>query len=250
MKILLLCALVFCGVNAQSQDVNVLMKQANNYERALKEDSALLKYKEVLATNPNNLQALVKSSLLISAAGARQTNKAVQKEDYEAAKMFGDKALVADSNSVDAMYAKGLSILKMSQVEQENKKKAALIKEAHSYAAKALIITPTHGKSNFLLGKWNFDLVTTAWTKKAAVSVLYGGMPDASIENALLYMENCRGAEPYFVENFLELAKAYKFNNNPSKAIEVLTQLVKLPNRTADDKAWKDEGKKMLNEMK
>lgn len=249
MKKILLFLFAFCSMCAQSQDINVLLKQALNDERALKEDSAMVKYKEVLSTNGDNMQALIKTSLLTLAAGARQSDKKVQKGYYETAQMFADKALKVDTNNADALYAKGLTILKMSETEQENKKIAILVKEAHQYAAKALSINPNHGKANFLLGKWNFDMVTTAWTKKAALNVLYGGIPDATIENVFLYMEKCRSLEPYFVQNFLELAKAYKFNNNPSKATEVLTQLVKLPIRTADDKGWKEEGKKMLSEM-
>ena len=157
--------------------------------------------------------------------------------------------MAVDSNNVDAIYAKGFALLKVIATEQENKKIAALEKEVYVFAAKALAINPNHGRANFLMGKWNFDLVTTAWTKKTALNVLYGGIPDASIENALMYMEKCRAAEPYFMQNFLELAKAYKFNNNPSKAIEILSQLVKLPYRTADDKGWKEDGKKILSEL-
>jgi hypothetical protein len=38
-------------------------------------------------------------------------------------------------------------------------------------------------------------------------------------------------------------------DNKPPKAIEVLQKLVKLPIRTADDAAYKEEGKKMLTEL-
>jgi hypothetical protein len=45
------------------------------------------------------------------------------------------------------------------------------------------------------------------------------------------------------------LAKSYKANNNPSKAIEILQQLVKLPIRTPDDAALKAEGQKLLDSL-
>ena len=249
MKKLLLFFFVVCAGKSFSQDINVLLKQGVNYERVLKEDSAILKYKEVLATSAENVQSLIKISILTTAAGARQADKQTQKQYFENAKSYADKALAVDSSNIDAIYAKGFALFKMIGTEQENKKVAALEKEVYVCASKALSINPNHGRANFLMGKWNVDLVTTAWTKKAALNVLYGGIPDASIENALLYMEKCRTAEPYFLQNFLELAKAYKFNNNPSKAIEVLNQLVKLPYRTADDKGWKEEAKKILSEL-
>ena len=222
---------------------------ALNYERALKEDSALLKYKTILAADSLNVTALIKISLLNASNSARQTAVISKHELLNTAKYFADKALLIDSSNCDAIYARGLAALELSNIESENKKMVIFLREAYNYAYKSLKNNPNHGKSNFLMGKWNFIIVNTAWTKKATVKVLYGGIPDASIDNAILFMEKCKSAEPYFVQNFLELAKAYKFNNNPSKAIEILYMLVKLPNRTPDDAIWKAEGKKLLNEM-
>ena len=49
---------------ASAQDVAVLMKVAQNYERDLKENEALEQYKLVLANDPNNMKALVKTAEL------------------------------------------------------------------------------------------------------------------------------------------------------------------------------------------
>lgn len=117
------------------------------------------------------------------------------------------------------------------------------------YSDRALALNPNHGKANYILGKWNYEVSTLSWVKKAAVKVAYGGMGSASLDSAYKYMERCRTLEPYYVQNFLDLAKAYKNDYKPSKAIEVLNQLVKLPTRTADDVALKAEGKQMLSEM-
>ena len=245
------CLLLFILITTKNfaQEINVLLKQALNYERALKEDSALLKYKTILAADSLNVTALIKISLLNASNSARQTAAISKHELLNTAKYFADKALLIDSTNCDAIYARGLAALELSNIESENKKMVIFLREAYNYAYKSLKNNPNHGKSNFLMGKWNFIIVNTAWTKKATVKVLYGGIPDASIDNAILFMEKCKSAEPYFVQNFLELAKAYKFNNNPSKAIEILYMLVKLPNRTPDDAIWKAEGKKLLNEM-
>lgn len=247
-RILVMMVLLLSG-NVFAQDVNVLLKEASNFERSLKDEQALDKYKTVLATEPSNMLALVKSSELSSAIGGRQTDKKAKQNFFESAKMYADKALAVDLNSAEANYARAVVADKLTGVETENKKLAADIKDVKTYADKALSINPNHGKANYILGKWNFEMVTLAWAKKAALKVLFGGMPEASIENAFKYMEKCRTLEPYFVLNFLDLAKAYKYDNQPAKAIEVLNQLVKLPTRTPDDMALKAEGKKLLSEM-
>ncbi len=249
MKITYFLLFTFFITKSYSQDVNVLLKQAVNYERALKEDSALLKYKAVLAVDSGNISALLKVSLLTTSFGNRQITVQLKQESIIKANYFADKVLLTDTTNCDANYARGLAAMELSSIETENKKMVILLREAYAFAFRSLQFNSNHGKSNFLMGKLIFNIVNTAWTKKATVKVLYGGLPEASIEDAILYFEKCKTVEPYFVQNFLELGKAYKFNNNPYKAIEIFKMLIKLPNRTSDDALWKTEGKKILSEM-
>jgi tetratricopeptide (TPR) repeat protein len=232
-----------------AQDVNILMKEASNFERTLKDEQALDKYKQVLATEPTNLQALIRCSELSSAIGGRQKDKNARQGFYDQAKDYAEKALVVNAEDADANYVRAVVAGKLTEVETENKKLLADVKDIKTFADKALSINPNHGKANYVLGKWHFQMVALSWTKKAAIKVLFGGMPDATIENAIKYMEKCRSLEPYFVLNFLDLAKAYKYDNKPAKAIEVLNQLVKLPTRTPDDVGLKTEGKNLLAEL-
>lgn len=232
-----------------SQNVNALLQEAANLERSVKEEAALDKYKQVLASDSNNVRALVRSSELSSSVGARQADKNAKKNYYNLAREYADKAMAKDSNNADAYYVRAVAAGKLAEIEADNKKLVEDVKDIKTYADKALSKNPNHGKANYVLGKWNFEVLTLSWAKKAAVKVLYGGMSKATIENVYTYMEKCKKLEPYFVLNYFDLAKAYKYDHKPAQAIEVLNQLVKLPTRTADDISIKSEGKKMLSEM-
>lgn len=249
MKLFLTVFCLLLSAYLFSQGAAVLSKEAANLERSQKEGPALDKYKQVLAAAPTNLNALVRSSELCAEIGGMQTDKNAKITYCNQAKEYADRAILADSNSADAYYVRALAADKLTEVETENKQLAAEIKDMKTYADKALLKNPENGKANYILGKWNFDVLTMPWTKKAALKVLFGGMPQATIENAYRYMEKCRKLEPYFVPNFLELAKAYKYDHKPAQAAEVLNQLVKLPVRRSADVALKAEGKKMLSEM-
>jgi tetratricopeptide (TPR) repeat protein len=137
----------------------------------------------------------------------------------------------------------------MTDVETDNKKIVAYVKDIKRYAAKALSINPNHAKANYTMGKWHYEMATLSGMKKAAVKLFYGGLPDGDIEKAIDYLEKCKTLEPYFATNYLDLAKAYKENRKPAQAIEVLNRLVKLPTRTTDDIAVKAEGNKLLESM-
>lgn len=232
-----------------AQDAAVLLKEGQNLDRALKEDEAFEKYKQVLLLSADNVPSLIRCAELSAGIGGRQTDKKAKKTYYDMSRDYADKALAINANSADANYVRAVAAGKQTEVEAENKKIVANVKDIKVYADKALDINPNHGKANYVLGKWHYEMVSIGWAKKAALKVFFGGMPEATIEDAVKYMEKARTLEPYFVLDYLDLAKAYKYNNKPAKAIEVLNQLIKLPNRTADDASLKSEGKKMLSEM-
>jgi hypothetical protein len=248
-KLLIILLAIANASLAFSQDVNTMLKEADNLEIKLNEPAALDKYKQILLVEANNIKALVKATELSCSIGARLKEKKDKQLYYQSALAFAQRAIAADANNADANYAMASASGKMTEVETENKKVVAYVKDIKLYADKALAVNPNHGKANYTLGKWHIEMVNLSGFKKAAVKLFYGGLPEATVENAIKYMEKCRQFEPYFMLNYLELAKVYKQDNKPPKAIEVLQKLVKLPIRTFDDTAIKAEGQQLLNSM-
>jgi len=245
---------VFCCISAINfaQDKNVLLKEAENQLRQLNETAALDKYKQVLLIDAVNLTALVKSAELTANAGARLTEKKQAKEKklwFETAYAYALRAYKADSTAADANYVMAMASGKMTEIEDENKKVVAYVRDIKLYADKALAINPNHAKANFTLGKWHVEMTNLSFVKKMAVKAFYGGLPEGKIEDAIKYMEKCRSLDPYFMLNYLELAKVYEQDNKPKQAIEVLNKMMKLPLRTADDANLKAEGKKRLDAL-
>ena len=249
MKYLLILFCAVCMFSVNAQEINILLKEADNLEKQLKEPEALEKYKQVLLQNPTHLKSLVKLAELNVALGNRQADKNSKRLYYETALSFANRAYQADSNQADAAYAMSMVAGKMTDVESENKKIVAYVKDVKLYADKALSINPNHAKANYTLGKWHYEMANLSGIKKVAVKLFYGGLPEGNLDDAIKYMEKCKSLEPYFVSNYLDLAKAYKDNRRPAEAMEVLNRLVKLPTRTTDDIAYKAEGSKLLASM-
>ncbi|MDP1973644.1 MAG: hypothetical protein Q8J87_11760 [Sediminibacterium sp.] len=229
-----------------SQDIAILAKEAENIERQLKEPEALVKYKQILVLEPNNIKYLVKATELEIAIGGREKDEKNKRLFFESAMAYAQRALKIDPNNADANYAMATVSGKMTDLDIENKKIVAYVKDVKEYADKALSINANHARANYTLGKWHYEMVTLSGIKKAAVKLFYGGLPNGDLDKAILYMEKSKSLEPYFVTNQLDLAKAYKENRQPSKAIEVLERLVKMPNRSFNDIALKAEGAKLL----
>ena len=232
-----------------AQDNNVLFKEADNLERSFKEPEALEKYKQILTNDAANTKALVKASELSCSIGSRTENKTNKRLNYESGLAFAQRALKADSNSAEANYAVAMASGKMTEIETENKKVVAFVKNTKTYVEKALIINVNYAKANFVLGRWHYEMINLSGIKKAAVKLFYGGLPEASIDNAIMYMEKCKSLDPYLMINYFYLNKAYKDNNKPAKQIEILSKMVKLPNRTIDDAAMKEDAQKQLQQL-
>ena len=249
-KMKFILSLLFCAscIFVHAQDVNTLLKEASNFEKQFKEPEALEKYRQAVYIDEKNIPALVKCTELNCSIGARQTDKNAKNNYYQLAKTFAEKALSADAANADANYAMALVESKMIETATENKEIADHIRQTKLYVDKALAINPDQSKANYIAGKWHYEMSNLNWLKKAAVKALYG-LPKGDIDSAIIYMEKCKTLDQYFVRNYLDLAKAYQYKQQPAKEMDVLKKLVKLPTRTADDVALKQEGEKMLNEM-
>ena len=246
--LVLLCLMTAICTNAQTADEQ--LNKANALYKQFKEADALDAYKSVLTIDSKNMAALVKCTELSSSLGKKQVDKALQSNYYLASKEYANKAVAADSNSADAWYCESLAFSNLTGLETENKKAAGDAKFIKLNADKGLKINPNHARLNYMEGKWHYEMLDLNFIKKAALKTIYNnGMPKPDIDSAIFYMEKCRVLEPYFVQNYLDLAKAYDMKKRPAQTIEVLQKLVKLPNRMADDAVVKEEGKKMLQKM-
>jgi len=249
MKYLLIVFFSFLWNLTSAQDVTVLLKEADNFERQVKEPEALDKYKQVLAVEPTNLKALVKSAELHASIGGRQNDKNTKRLYMETSMVLAKKAYEANPKNADANYVMAMASGKMTDIESENKKIVALVKDVKTYTEAAIVLQPNHAKAFYSLGKWHYEMVNLSGVKKVAVKLFYGGLPNGDLDSAIANFEKCRSLDPYFVVNYLDLAKAYRDNHRPTQAIEILNKLVKLPVRTGDDSAIKAEAAKLLESI-
>jgi hypothetical protein len=248
-KIAVLIPVVFFATNLFAQDNNMLLKEAQKLELKFDEPAALDKYKQLAEADPSNISALVKCAELNCSIGERQKDKKTKAAFFQTASEYAQKAYSINASNADACYAMALAAGKMSETEDDNKKLIEDIKQIKIYSDKALAINPNHVKANYILGKWHFNLISEGWLKRTAIKNFYEGIPDTQVDTAAFYMEKSKSIDPYFALDYLELAKVYQYDHQPGKAVDVLNKLVRLPNRSFDDAAIKEEGKQMLAAM-
>ena len=65
---------------------------------------------------------------------------------------------------------------------------------------------------------------------------------------AIIAFEKSNSISNGFILNYLELAKAYKRNDQKNNAIASINKMLSMPNHTEDDAAIKEEGRRLLKD--
>lgn len=244
--------IIFCFLavsSAFAQDVNKLLREAIQLEQSLREADAFNKYKEILRVSPINMDALTKCSELSSRIGNRQPTKAGKQDYFRAAQTYAELALRVNANNADANFVMAMAMGRKALTES-GKARVAAVKDIKRYADAALRINPNHSKAWHVIGKWNYEVSSLSSVERAAAKVLFGGLPKASIAEAVRAYEKAQSLDPKILLNYLELAKAYKKNGQKAQAIAAINKMLPLPNTTEDDDRIKSEGRQLLNEWK
>lgn len=250
MKLLLIFSLLLLSIfSLLSQDIQVLIKEGKRLEKIPDEKAAFSKFKLILKHDPGNLYALTKCSELCSRIGKREKDPGSRDSYYNAAVIYAKNALRLFPQSDEANVVMGIALGRSSLVKS-GKEKIAAAKEIKHYAETALKYNPSNFKAWHIIGKWNFEVSNLNLLERAAAKVLYGGLPNASLKNAIYAYEKARVLNPNFLLNYLELAKAYKKNNEKQKSIELLKTLLNLPSQIEDDPLIKNETTALLKSWK
>lgn len=229
--------------------MSVLLKEAQQYEARFNDQEALQKYSQILRHQPDNIQALCKSSELHALLGRRLPTKEKQTEYYKLARSHAQQALRINPNLAEANFVMSFALGRIALISSGDERVNA-VKEIRTYAEKTIKLDPSHYKAYHVLGKWHYEVSNLNKVEKWLLKVAYGSLPPSSLETAIRNFEKSRQLNPGFLLNYLELAKSYNRKDETKKAIELLNTMMKLPLATSNDVHIKESGKKLLGKLK
>ncbi len=227
-----------------AQDITSLQKEAERLE-PISEESAFLKYQEVLKLQPANLSALCKCSELCSSIGRRRTDKDQKLTYFTAAKKFASQALAVNANSSEANFVMSIAMGRMALI-LGGKEKLAAVDQIKKYAELSIKCDPNNYKPYHVLGRWHYEVSNLSGFERAMAKLFYGGVPPATLKESIYNYEKCRSLVPDLKVNYLELAKCYYRNDEKQKALSFLNKAISMPNKIQDDNRVRDEAKELL----
>lgn len=230
---------------SQAQNFNELVKEADRQEAIPNEKGALHSFKEALKLQPLNLYVLTKCSELCSRIGNREKDHKIRDSYYHAAMTYAEIAIKYHPDSDESHVVMAIASGRIA-LTKSGKEKISFVKDIKAHADKAVKINPSNFKAWHIIGKWNYEVSNLNMLERAATKVFYGGLPASSFKAAIEAYEKAKALNPNFALNYLELAKAYKKNNEKAKAISMLKLAQSLPVKTEDDPRIKREATELL----
>jgi tetratricopeptide (TPR) repeat protein len=234
------------GQSRQNGDADVLIKDAERFEINLEEKTALEKYKEAFKLQPSNITALNKCSELSARIGNREKADNIREVYYQNAKNYAVEALRIQPENGESNCVMAIA-LGCIALDASNRQKVDAARGIKKYLDKAITNDPANFKAWHVLGRWHYEMSELNIFERAAVRIIFGGLPHSSLQEAITAYEKANQLKT-FAANSYEMARAYKRNDETDKAIAVIQSLINTPNQTQDDEWYKEQGRKLLKE--
>lgn len=177
------------------------------------------------------------------------------------------KAEVGTEEETKAAYERGLELLReareldpdhrdatfnlavaigRSSLMGGNREKVEGSREVKELAEKTIEIDPEHDGAFHLLGRWHREVADLGFFTKTLVKVVYGGFPDASLEQALEYYRKAYSIRPIMAHR-LEIGIVLDMMGRDDEAESVFEEVLAMESDHVDAWLMRAEARRRLS---
>ncbi len=231
-----------------AQSFESIMQEGLKMEQASNEKAALIKFREAQKLKPTDLTVLCKCSDLSGSIGNKEKSLKLRNKYFETSLSFAKIACNTYPKSDEANVSMSIALGRIA-LTKNGKDKIELVKDIKSYADNAIKLNPNNAIAWHVLGKWYYEISNLNFIEKNAVNLFFGKLPEASFQKSINAFEKAKILSKDFMQNYLELARAYKKTGQNRLALSNLNDLIKLPAKTQNDILLINEAKLLLNSI-
>jgi tetratricopeptide (TPR) repeat protein len=203
---LLLCAA--SSSHAENPQVTQLLAQGDAEVKALHAQEALDLFQQAAQLDPNDAAILLRISQQYSNLIAQAKTPAEAEIDARKSLDEANAAAAIAPDNPKAHLALAVAYGRLTDY-QDDKEKVESSRHVKEEVDKALAIDPNDDYSWHVLGRWNYAVATLNPVLKMIAKFIYGGMPDASLEEAVRDYKKAIEIAPQRLLHHHELARAY-----------------------------------------
>jgi tetratricopeptide (TPR) repeat protein len=244
-RFFLLSYLLFASSLLLAEDADTYVKAGLAADEHYDSRKALASFRKADELRPNDAFVLQKISKELSDLTAETTDVETKKRLVAESMSFAERAVqIEPHNAVNVL---SLAVLhgKMAAWADTRQKVAysRLIKEE---AERALALDANYDWAHHVLARWNYEVASLSSTSRFFVKLIYGGLPEASYEQAAMHMERAIELSHTTVAHQLELGFVYLAWGKKNEAKAQFQRGLAMPSREKYDDEAKSRARKAL----
>jgi tetratricopeptide (TPR) repeat protein len=223
-----------------AQDADRLLKTAQRFEQLGEIDLAIGTLQDAARLTPDNpeIQKVLARQYLskINDTAGTGNKKHYAQMALDLAQKAAEK-LPEDSAAhvgLAAAYGKGCEFV-------DPKTRAEYSRKIYAEANRALQLDPTSDFGHLILARWNFQMATLNPLMKGIAQMVYGRLPAASREEAILHFKKAIELAPGRITHHAEYAEALELMGDRAGARQQWTKVTALKPISAQDRRYELE---------
>ncbi len=238
---------LFCSVPALA-DFTELVKSGDVCDAKFQCDEALKYYLPAEKLDPKNADLLIK----ISRQYALRMNDLPKQADKVAscrtALAYAERSVAAAPSNYETHLSVAICLGKLTPYIGA-REKIETSRKIKISADRAVKLNPKNDLAWHLLGRWHQSLANIGGTTRALASVIYGGLPAASNDEALKCFQKAMALNPKRLLHVVELGRTYAMMDRKEEAKRFINQGLAMPNQEKDDPETKQRGRTTLADL-
>jgi tetratricopeptide (TPR) repeat protein len=211
-----------------------LTRQGEAAEARFDPNEALRYFLQAHSERPGDAPTLLRIAKEYSDSTLGISNPDENRRRIGKALEYSERALELDPRSPVALLSEAICYGKLGQYG-DTREKIENARRVKEYADRALAADPNYAYAHHVLGQWEYEVATLGRTRRLLVTLVFGGLPEASTEESVHQLERAVQLEPGTASHHLALGFAYLANGEPSKARRSFEEVLEMPCREIYD---------------
>ncbi len=227
-------------------DDAALLDRALQAEAELRSQDALELFLQLEQQRPNDPAILQDIAQQYSDAIVDLTDEDEKRRYAEQAITYAQRAVELEPDNAVNVLSVAVARGKLATYS-DNRAKVSLSRLIKKDAERALDLDPDYAWAHHVLGRWHREVADLGSVARFFVRLIYGGLPDASYEDAIVHLERAVKLEPGALAHHLELGFSYQAVGRTEEARKQLEYGLQLPSQKKHDELAKARARRELD---
>ncbi len=248
MKHALIGCLACLAVSVQAQSAAELIARADAQDARQNTAAAMSLYLAAEKLEASNAALLIKIAKQYGESMTVIKDAAARQRAGETALSYAQRAVQLAPSLSDAHLAAAICYGRLLDLvpARTRVEYSRLVKQE---AEQALQLDPRNDYAWHMLGRWHQAVATMDGLTRALMKLVYGGLPDASLDEAVRCFQQALKLRGDRVAHQIELGRTFALLGRKEEARRSLERGLQMPERERDDPGTKQRGREALMQL-